>query len=103
MGSDNNCCSNNRVYQEEQNSEIITDGNNSEIHKCKVNKKVKKFIPSQKILDDTSSYSSHSETIFREYKAPSKIRKIKKLQKFFRNMIEKKNNRKKKCHNGRTF
>ena len=89
MGSDNNCCSNNRVYQEEQDSEIITDGNNSEIHKCKENKKVKKFIPSQKILDDTSSYSSHSETIFREYKAPSKIRKIKKLQKFFRNMIEK--------------
>ena len=60
MGSDNNCCSNNRVYQEEQDSEIITDGNNSEIHKCKENKKVKKFIPSQKILDDTSSYSSHS-------------------------------------------
>ena len=77
MGSQSSCCSNNKVKAEEENSEIITDGNIFEKKRYKTS-----INENNKILKDFST-----SIIIRKYNSPSKIRKIIKIQSYIKMII----------------
>ena len=81
MGSQSSCCSNNKVKAEEENSEIITDGNIFEKKRYKTS-----INGNNKTLKDFST-----SIIIRKYNSPSKIRKIIKIQSYIKMIIFKDN------------